>query len=125
MANLQETSRLGNPEMYDTTEDDDDVSSARQNFDIRCLTMRALETQTSRQHPELGLHTLILLCSYTPVLRYLLKPAPPGAKTRMVPAAENQLGRRVAPLARDRDKNHEEGKVGQGAGMIDYGCRPI
>lgn len=56
----------GNPEMYGTTEDNNDVLSAR-HFDIRCL-MTVLGTQTSSQHPELGLHMLILLCSYTPVL---------------------------------------------------------
>lgn len=41
----------------------------------------------------------------------------------MVPAAENQLGRDVAPLAGDGEKNHEEAKVGQGASTIDHNCR--
>jgi len=36
----------------------------------------------------------------------------------MVPAAEKQLGRDVAPFTRDGGKNHEEGKVGQGTSTL-------
>lgn len=46
-----------------------------------------------------------------------------GAKPRVTPAPENQLGRDVASLAEDGDKNHEEDKVEQGASTIDCECR--